>query len=96
MNEKSRPDMGEITAGDLVDIREDIVTLRNDLAKLVAHLTSGAKAELSDEPHRLYAKLSEEGRRSASAIARGVEERPLLSLLAAFGIGFIGGNLLRR
>lgn len=96
MNEKSRPYMGEITAGDLLDIREDIATLRSDLAKLMAHMTGGVKAELSDETRRLYAKLSEEGQRSASAIAHGVEERPLLSLLAAFGIGFIGGNLLRR
>jgi hypothetical protein len=57
MNEKSTTRVGEITAADLVDIREDIAMLRSDLAKLVAHITRGAKAELSDETRRLYAKF---------------------------------------
>jgi hypothetical protein len=62
----------------------------------VKGLASNAKGEISDEAKRLYAKLSEGGERSTKLLAREVEERPLTMLLLAFGLGFIGGNLMRR
>jgi hypothetical protein len=86
---------GETTA-DLERIGEDVVALREDLARVVKHFTRNAKGEMSEEARRLYAKLSDTGKRSTTAIAREVEERPLFTMLLAFGIGFIGGSLLRR
>jgi ElaB/YqjD/DUF883 family membrane-anchored ribosome-binding protein len=84
-------------------LRADIATLRDDVARLVKTLASEAKGmaseakgDASEEFRRLYAKLSEQSGRGAKAIAHEVEERPLVTLLLAFGIGFIGGTLLRR
>ena len=71
----------DAAAADLKLIRDDIAFLREDLAQLVKDIAGGARDEASEEARRVYAKL---------------EERPLLTLLLAFGIGFIGGSLLRR
>jgi hypothetical protein len=92
MTETSKTRGSGETAVDLEKIREDLASLREDLARL----TSDAKGEISEEARRLYARLSDQGQRSATAISRGIEEQPLLTLLLAFGIGFIGGSLLRR
>jgi len=90
-------------AMEMEKLRADIATLRDDVARLVKTLASEAKGlaseakgDASEEVRRLYAKLSEQSGRSARAIAHEVEERPLMALLLAFGIGFIGGTLLRR
>ena len=96
MNETSKAGGSGERAADFDKIREDVASLREDLASLLRHLARDAKGEMSEEGRRLYAKLSDSGERSASALAREVEERPLLTLLLAFGIGFIGGSLLRR
>jgi len=88
---------------DLDTIRDDIDALRKDLARLMEHVKSGAMhniagqvEEMSDEARRLYNQALAEGERGAEALARQVEERPLTSLLIAFGLGFIGGRLVLR
>jgi len=96
MNDTAKAGASGESAADLQKLREDIAALKEDLARAVRHLTRDATDEVSEEARRLYAKLSDTGGRSAAAIAREVEERPLLTLLVAFGIGFIGGSLLRR
>ena len=90
-------------AMEMEKLRADIATLRDDVSRLVKTLASEAKGlaseakgDASEEVRRLYAKLSEQSGRSAKALAHEVEERPLTALLLAFGIGFIGGTLLRR
>jgi ElaB/YqjD/DUF883 family membrane-anchored ribosome-binding protein len=83
-------------AADIDKIRGDIASLKDDFARVVKDLASNAKGEISDETKRLYAKLSQQSERSAKRLAREVEERPLTTLLLAFGIGFIGGSLMRR
>ncbi len=88
---------------DLDAIRDDIDALRKDLARLMEHVKSGAMhniagqvEEMSDEARRLYNQALAEGERGAAALARQVEDRPLTSLLIAFGLGFIGGRLVLR
>lgn len=88
---------------DLDTIRDDIDTLRKDLARLMEHAKSGALhniagqvEDMSDEARRLYNRAVAEGERGADALARQVEERPLTSLLVAFGLGFIGGRVILR
>ncbi|MBU6507402.1 MAG: hypothetical protein KGQ82_07880 [Alphaproteobacteria bacterium] len=90
-------------SADLDTIRDDIDALRKDLARLMEHVKSGAMhniagqvEEMSDEARRLYNQALAEGERGAEALARQVEERPLTSLLIAFGLGFIGGRLVLR
>jgi hypothetical protein len=96
MNETSKSHGSEEAAAELEKIRNDVASLRADLARLVSTLTRNATGEVSEEARRLYARLSDQGERSARAIAREVEERPLTTILLAFGIGFIGGSFLRR
>lgn len=88
---------------DLDAIRDDIDTLRKDLARLMEHVKSGALhniagqvEDMSDEARRLYNRALAEGERGADTLARQVEERPLTALLIAFGLGFIGGRMVLR
>jgi len=92
---------------DLLEIGDDIAALRDNLATLLEHLKNGsvdtAKGttedviqRLSDETQRLYRNIRAEGRRSVETISQRVEERPLTSLLLAFGLGMISSRLLSR
>ena len=88
---------------DLDAIRDDIDKLRKDLGRLMEHVKSGALQniagqveDMSDEARRLYNRALAEGGRGADALARQVEERPLATLLIAFGLGFIGGRIVLR
>lgn len=90
-------------SADLDAIRDDIDMLRKDLARLMEHVKSGALhniagqvEDMSDEARRLYNRALAEGERGADALARQVEERPLTTLLIAFGLGFIGGRMVLR
>lgn len=88
---------------DLDTIRDDIDALRKDLARLMEHVKSGALhniagqvEDMSDEARRLYNRALAEGERGADALTRQIEERPLTTLLIAFGLGFIGGRIVLR
>ncbi|HVA34959.1 MAG TPA: hypothetical protein VNG52_01895 [Stellaceae bacterium] len=88
---------------DLDVIRDDIDALRKDLARLMEHVKSGAfqniagrVEEMSDGARRLYNQALAEGEHSAEALVRQVEERPLTSLLIAFGLGFLGSRFVLR
>ena len=82
--------------GDLTRIAGDIQALKEDLARLMAHLKTGATETVSGEASRLYETLTTEGQRQAAALAHSVEEKPLASVLIAFAIGFVGGRILLR
>jgi hypothetical protein len=88
---------------DIEAISDDITALKRDLAALVDHVKSGARAsasgaasQLSDEAANLYGRLAAEGASSAKKISRQVEEQPVVSLLVAFALGFVGSRLLAR
>ncbi len=81
---------------DLNRIASDVQALKDDLARLLEHLKTGATDTVSGEATRLYETLTTEGQRQAAALAHSVEERPLASVLIAFAIGFVGGRILLR
>jgi len=92
---------------DLSEIGDDIAALRDNLASLLEHLKNGsidtAKGttadvvqRLSDETQRIYRTIRAEGKRSVETISQRVEERPLTSLLLAFGLGMISSRLVSR
>jgi hypothetical protein len=90
-------------ASDLDTILGDIASLKRDLAALATHLRqsakgsiSGATGQLGEEAARAYENLAAEGQRSAKIVAAHVEEKPLLWLLGAFAVGFVGGRILSR
>jgi ElaB/YqjD/DUF883 family membrane-anchored ribosome-binding protein len=92
---------------DLDAIVADLATLRSDFAALVSQMQSAALngtndaadstlGQLGERASRLYDRVAEQGERSVKAVGRHVEERPVISLLIAFGVGFIASRLLNR
>jgi ElaB/YqjD/DUF883 family membrane-anchored ribosome-binding protein len=102
---KTNPDVE--TRPDLEVILNDIASLKRDLAELIGHVKTGATEgtraaarnaveQIGDEASRAYERLAAQGERSVKAISRQVEEQPIMSLLLAFAIGFIGSRMLSR
>ena len=86
---------------------EDLTAPRRDFASLIGQMKPGAfkganhaaenvLGELGDRANRLYDSVAAQGQRSAKAIGRQVEEQPVVSLLVAFGVGFIASRMLIR
>ena len=95
------------TSVDFDAIVSDLATLRQDFADLMSQMKSGALkgangaaenilGQLGDRANHLYDSMTARGERSVKAIGRQVEERPVMSLLIAFGVGFIVSRLLNR
>ncbi len=88
---------------DVAQLIEDVQALKRDLAALAEHSrgtvwsnAAGTAGAISDEAQRLYDAAAARGRRQVKALSNQVEEQPLLSILIAFGIGFLGGRILPR
>ena len=93
------------TAADLHAIMSDIASLQRDLATLAGHFKNGAVNGVSDaarsaagqigeQASRAYDNWAVQGDRSVKAISKQIEEQPVMSLLIAFGLGFLGSRLL--
>jgi ElaB/YqjD/DUF883 family membrane-anchored ribosome-binding protein len=86
---------------ELNQLRSDITDLKEDMASLVGAMrTAGI-----EQGRQFYDRAYEKARRTGESVrdkadeaygafGRGVEERPLTSVLAAFGTGFVVGMLL--
>ena len=85
----------------------DLTALRRDLAELMSQLKCGAfkgatdaaekaVSQLGDRVNHLYDSVAAHGERSGKAISRQVEAQPVMSLLVAFGVGYIASRLLNR
>jgi ElaB/YqjD/DUF883 family membrane-anchored ribosome-binding protein len=86
---------------------DDLGTLKRDIGRLVDQMKTGAVDgaseaaqnllnQLNERASDIYDNLSDQGERSVKAISRQVEERPITSLLVAFGVGMIVSRLLSR
>lgn len=91
------------TDPDVAALQDDIAALKHDLSSLLEHLKIGASngaqtaaGRLDDGAQKIYRNVAAEGDRAAKAIGRQVEEQPLVALLIALGIGYVGGRLLSR
>ena len=98
------------SADDLDAIRKDIDALRGDLATLVKHLkqtgrskldeASAASAEkldeLRDDLESSLADLQRQGKQSIDQVEQTIRDKPLMTLLAAFGAGVLIARLLDR
>jgi ElaB/YqjD/DUF883 family membrane-anchored ribosome-binding protein len=96
MSDANKSRAGDADAPDLDQLKADIADLKSALGKLIEDVRKGATTGVGREAERLYNRVAESSERSATALAREVEERPLTALLIAFGIGFIDGRLLNR
>ena len=88
---------------DLAAQQDDIAALKRDVASLIEHLKVGATnsvqsatEHLDDGASRFCRNVAAEGERSVKAIGQQIEEQPLVALLIALGVGYIGGRLLSR
>jgi hypothetical protein len=88
---------------DLAAFRDDLAALKHDVASLIAHVKSGAAdtvqntAEQIDRGARgIYHDVGAEGERSAKAVSAWVEKQPILALLIALGVGYVGARTLLR
>ena len=82
--------------GDLQKISGDIQALKDDLARLMGHIKTGATETVSGEASRFYNNIASESQRQAAALAQSVEEKPLMSVLIAFAVGFVAARVLSR
>lgn len=88
---------------DLATLQADLAALKRDVGDLISHLKAsatstaqGAAASLEDGAGRLFKNLSAEGERSMQAVCKQIEAQPVVALLIAFGVGYLGGRLLTR
>jgi ElaB/YqjD/DUF883 family membrane-anchored ribosome-binding protein len=95
---------------DLEQIMKDFASLKGDFANLIDHVKSGAVngagdagdavrssvERLGEKTRGAYDALAAQGELSAKAIGRQIEERPIVSLLIAFGVGILASRLLSR
>jgi hypothetical protein len=97
--------MNTATRGDadLAALQSDMAMLKRDVALLLEHLKDGASngaeraaGHLGDGARQVYRNVAAEGERSLKAIGAQIEEQPLVALLVALGVGYIGGRLLSR
>jgi ElaB/YqjD/DUF883 family membrane-anchored ribosome-binding protein len=90
-------------------IKEHVEALRTELAMLTKHIglssatlaraqTAGALKieELGADVERAAEVLRQQGQASLAQVENTIRERPLLSLLAAFGAGILIARLLER
>ncbi len=91
------------TNEELEQLKSDVATLREDMATLVDTIKQAGMEEGREAYERVQARAREAGadvrRRTSEAygvVGREVEERPLTSILVAFGTGFVVGMLLDR
>ena len=97
MSESSKQEPG------IAGLQDDIAAMKRDVSSLMEHLKLGATSgvqsaadHLDDGAHRICRNVAAEGEWAAKAVCRQVEAQPLVSLLVALGIGYVGGRLLSR
>ncbi len=88
---------------DIEALRGDVAALKDDVGRLLDHLKGGARNgvrtvadQFNGQVRGLSASASAQGERSVKALGAWVEEGPVLALLIAIGIGYVGARVLSR
>jgi ElaB/YqjD/DUF883 family membrane-anchored ribosome-binding protein len=95
---------------DLDAVKEDLAKLRLDIAELTQNLLDTGKSEVSTARNRVRTgarnlgrelretlnETGEQGLRTVDSVEQLLTDKPLVSLLASFGLGLLVGTLLRR
>lgn len=88
---------------DLDALRGDVAALKDDVGRLLDHLKGGARSSVRAAAGQFNGKLldashgaSAQGERTARALGAWVGEEPLLAVLIALGVGYVGAKVLSR
>ena len=88
---------------DIDALRSDVAALKDDVGRLIDHLKDGARDsvrnvadQFNGQVRGLSESASAQGERSVKALGAWVEEGPVLALLMAIGIGYIGARVFSR
>jgi ElaB/YqjD/DUF883 family membrane-anchored ribosome-binding protein len=92
---RADPNLAALQA-DLVALKRDVTTLLEGWKAGATSRVQGVAAEIDGRARGAYRGIADSGQRSAKEVGRHVEAHPLLALLIAAGIGFIGGRALPR
>ncbi len=98
--------LSQITTDASADIKAlmaDFAALRADVARLTSSLKTdavraaeSAATQVNTEATRLMGSATDAGKSSVAAVERQVDAHPLVSLMLAFSLGFVGSRLLTK
>ena len=91
--------MATATEKELQELKAEFATLKEELASIgdtVGRIAHSATDEGRERVCSAASRSREQARETLSAFEKEVEERPMTSIAAALGIGFILGKLLDR
>lgn len=88
MNEKSQPDLQSLAA-EVAHLREEFGRIGKMIETIVRHGGSAAAAGAGRTAEQAWDEVG----RTAEKAAKAVEQNPLSTLAAAFGIGLLMGML---
>ena len=88
---------------DIALFRKDLVILKPDVASLIEHIKGGATNNFQNATNQverhvrsLHQEAGAQGERSAKAVRVFTEKQPLVALIIAVGIGYVGARVRRR
>ena len=96
-----------VAAPDIDQVKQDVLALTRDLTALIEKMKTIAVEDsgnavrdsveaIGSKARALYDKVAAQGEQSAKAVGRGIEARPVLSVLVAFAVGFCLSRLISR
>ena len=88
---------------DIELFREDLLSLKRDVASLIEHTKTGATNTVQDAAGQIKQRVwslrqeaGAQGDRSAKAINLFIENQAVAALIIAVAIGYVGARVLRR
>jgi ElaB/YqjD/DUF883 family membrane-anchored ribosome-binding protein len=91
------------TTTDFSALQDDLAALKRDVAGLVSNLSASASkgaekaaSQLDENARQAYRDIAAKGGEAMKGWSHQIEEQPVLALLIALGIGYIGGRVLSR
>jgi hypothetical protein len=88
---------------DIALSREDLVILKRDVASLIelikgraTNKVQNATNQVERDVRSLRQEAGAQGERSAQSVRVFTEKQPLVALIIAVGIGYVGARVLRR
>jgi len=91
--------MATATEKELQELKSEFANLKGDLANIgetVARIAESAKEESRHRIRSAADASRQQARDTLSAFEHEVEERPMTSIAAALGVGFVLGRLFDR